>query len=158
MRPGRERRKQLVGFAGHVHRNRPIRFGEGTVVEQKGAIYETKRLLEVAERPGEPGIDLSIGNVVPASGNPFGDSRQGCFHVVQSDKNQQDDIPLAWASLKNVLLLPAASEKTVSMQKDVDSNRILYSILVLLEFHLSVFTSSLIYRGDVIRCALGSTC
>jgi hypothetical protein len=95
---------------------------------------------------------------VPASGNPFGDSRQGCFHVVQSDKNQQDDIPLAWASLKNVLLLPAASEKTVSMQKDVDSNRILYSILVLLEFHLSVFTSSLIYRGDVIRCALGSTC
>src|SRR5659263_305077 len=26
--------------------------------------------------------------------------------------------PLAWASLKNILLLPAASEKTVSMQKE----------------------------------------
>jgi hypothetical protein len=24
--------------------------------------------------------------------------------------------------------------------------------------HLSVFSSALIYRGDVIRCALGSTC
>ena len=100
MRPGRERRKQLVGFAGHVHRNRPIRFGEGTVVEQKGAIYEMKRLLEVAERPGEPAIDLPIGNVVPAGGYPLGDSRPGSFHVVQSDKNQQDDIPFCLGILE----------------------------------------------------------
>ena len=54
MRPGWERRKQLAGFAGHVHRDRPIRFSEGTVVEQKGAIYEMNCLLKVVERPGEP--------------------------------------------------------------------------------------------------------
>ena len=93
MRPGWERRKQLAGFAGHVHRDRPIRFGKGTVVEQKGAIYEMNCLLKVVERPGEPAIDLTIGNIVPAGGYPLGDSRPGCFHVVQSDKNQQDGIP-----------------------------------------------------------------
>src|SRR3990172_4426650 len=52
MRPGRDWREQLVGFASHVHRNRSIRFGEGTVVEQKGAIYEMDCLLKVVERPG----------------------------------------------------------------------------------------------------------
>ena len=55
MRPGWERRKQLAGFAGHVHRDRPIRFSKGTVVEQKGAIYEMNCLLKVVERPGGTG-------------------------------------------------------------------------------------------------------
>jgi hypothetical protein len=31
---------------------------------------------------------------VPTSGYPLGDSRPGCFHVVQSDKYQQDGKPL----------------------------------------------------------------
>ena len=91
-RPGRDWREQLVGLAGHVHRDRSIRFSEGTVVEQKGAIYEMDCLLKVLERPGEPAIDLPVGNVVPAGGYPLGDSRPGCFHVVQSDKYQQDGI------------------------------------------------------------------
>ena len=100
MRPGWERRKQLAGFAGHVHRNRPIRFSKRTVVEQKGAIYEMNCLLKVVERPGEPAVDLAIGNVVPTSGYPLGDSRPGCFHVVQSDKYQQDGIPFCLGILE----------------------------------------------------------
>jgi len=65
MRPGRDWRKQLVGFSSHVHRDRSIRFSEGTVVEQKGAIYEMDCLLKVVERPGEPTIDLPVGTLCP---------------------------------------------------------------------------------------------
>ena len=75
MRPGWERRKQLAGFAGHVHRDRPIRFGKGTVVEQKGAIYEMDCPLKVVERPGEPAVDV----VLPAPFGPASTTRTGFF-------------------------------------------------------------------------------
>jgi len=56
---------------------------------------------------------------VPAGGYPLSDSRPGCFHVVQSDKYQQDGISFCLGiPEKTFSCFPRRLKKTVSMQKE----------------------------------------